>query len=377
MFDLILLMGIFVSLLAGQFTRIELINSLANVYVHEFLLVVFILYSLYRFGAAPLINFFKRKAVWIFFLLVVFSFALSFNQFSLSQNGIAALYFVRVVLYLLFGVYFFALLRKVPQARQMVFRFIYTFSVLLLIITAIQYVFFPNFWGLYIFGWDPHLYRASAIYLDVFIAAALYGIFAIFWYTKKNWVLSACFILALILSLSRSAYVGFVVSILYLFVSQKKWKTLVISFIGFIVLIIVMPKPFGEGGNLLRTASIKSRVLDYELGITLWQKKPLFGYGYNRIRFAKEQLGLASMDDKSHSLAAFHSSFMVILVSTGIVGLMSFVYLLISFMRRYPAMRVYLIYLVVMSLFDNVLLHVLVLLPFMFLMAHLHYSSLE
>lgn len=377
MFNSLLLTGIFISLLAGQFARIELISLLANVYIHEFLILVFICYSFFRFRMSPVKNLFKAKGVWAFFLLVVFSFIFSFPEFTQLQNSIAALYLLRVVLYLLFGTYLFALLKQKKEARNIIYKLIYTFSILLLVITAIQYIFFPNFWGLYQLGWDPHLFRASAIYLDVFIAAALYGMLAIFWFGQKQKIMAFCFVIALILSLSRSSYLAFTVSILYFFITEGKWKQLFISLSVFILLIVIMPKPFGEGGNLLRTSSINSRILDYKLGVSLWQKKPLFGYGYNRIRFVKEHLGLAQTDDKSHSLASFHSSFLMILVTTGAVGFIACIFLLISFFRKYSEMRVYLVYLIVMSLFDNVLLHVLVILPFMFLVAHLRYSSLE
>lgn len=377
MFDSLLLLGIFISLLSGQFARIELINALANVYMHEFLLLIFIVHSFIQFGVTPLRKAFKSKAVLTLFFLIIVSFLLSVGEFTFLQNSIALLYFIRMMLYSLFGIYLFTLVKSKKNVGVLLYKLIYTFSILLLIITAIQYVFFPNFWGLYAFGWDPHLYRASAIYLDIFIAAALYGLLAFYWYSKNKKVLAFVFIVALVLSFSRSAYIAFVIGLLYIFITQKKWKELFISLTVFAVFVILVPKPFGEGGNLLRTSSIKSRILDYNLGITLWKKKPLFGFGYNRIRFAKEQLNLISIDDRSHSLSAFHSSFLVILVSTGIAGFLTSMFLIGTLFKRCPRMRVYILYILVMSLFDNVLLHVLVLLPLLFIAVDTAQSSLE
>lgn len=377
MLDSLLLTSIFISLLAGQFSRIELINGLANVYVHEFLLFVFICTSIVRFGLSPVRNAFKSKKILVFLSLLLISFSISINEFTVLQNGIAVLYLVRIVLYMVFGIYLFNLVKSKKNIRILLFKLIYTFSFLLLIITAVQYIFFPNFWGLYAFGWDPHLYRASAVYLDVFIAAALYGLLALFWFVKKQRFLSFLFTAALVLSFSRSAYIAFVLSLLYFFIAQKKWKELLISLWFFALFVVLVPKPFGEGGNLLRTSSIESRILDYKLGITLWRRKPLFGFGYNRIRFAKEQLNLASVDDRSHSLSSFHSSFLIILVTTGVVGFISFMVLVTAFFKKYSQMRVYVVYILAMSVFDNVLLHVLVLLPLIFIEAHLTQSSLE
>lgn len=377
MFDSLLLLGIFISLLSGQFARIELINALANVYIHEFLLLIFIVHSFIQFGVTPLRRAFTSKAVLTLFFLIIVSFLLSVGEFTFLQNSIALLYLIRMALYTLFGIYLFTLVKSKKNVRVLLYKLIYTFSILLLIITAIQYIFFPNFWGLYAFGWDPHLYRASAIYLDIFIAAAIYGLLALFWFIKKQNVLTFLFIVALVLSFSRSAYIAFVLSLLYFFVVQKKWKELLISISLFALFVAVVPKPFGEGGNLLRTSSINSRILDYKLGLTLWQKKPILGFGYNRIRFAKEQLQLISMDDRSHSLSSFHSSFLVILVTTGVMGFLASMFLVGILFWRNPNLRVYFIYILTMSLFDNVLLHVLVLLPFIFLAAYSTQSSLE
>lgn len=377
MFDSLLLLGIFISLLSGQFARIELINALANVYIHEFLLLIFIVHSFIQFGITPLRRVFTSKAVLTLFFLIIVSFLLSVGEFTFLQNSIALLYFIRMMLYSLFGISLFTLVKSKKSIGVILYKLIYTFSILLLVITAIQFIFYPNFWGLYKFGWDPHLYRASAIYLDVFIAAALYGLLAFYWYLKNKKVLAFVFVIALVLSFSRSAYIAFVIGLLYIFITQKKWKELFISLAVFAVFVILVPKPFGEGGNLLRTSSINSRILDYKLGLTLWHKKPILGFGYNRIRFVKEQLNLISVDDRSHSLSAFHSSFLVILVSTGIAGFLTSMYCIGTLFKICPHMRVYILYILVMSLFDNVLLHVLVLLPLLFIAVDTAQSSLE
>lgn len=378
MFDVIILSSVFISLLAGQFARIELMHSLVNVYIHEFILSFFIIRSMIRFGFTPIKNVFKSKTALFFLSVTGISFLLSFREFTLLQNGIASLYLIRMALYILFGIYLFFLLQKKRIVHSHLYNLMYTFSILLLVISTMQYIFYPNFWGLYALGWDPHMYRASAAYLDVFVAAALYGMLSLFWFSKKHRVLSMLFFVALIFSFSRSAYIAFAMSALYLFVTQKKWKELFIFISLFVVFLVLVPKPFGEGVNLLRTSSINSRILDYKLGFTVWQRKPLFGFGYNRIRFAKEQLDLIAVDDRSHSLSSFHSSFLIVLVTTGIVGFVSFLALLYALVQKYPSIRIYLVFLLSMSLFDNVFLYALVMLPFIFIAAQLSpHSSFE
>jgi len=374
MFDALLLSAMSISLLAGQFARIELINSLANVYVHEFLLLIYVVKLILQYTFFPLRQALHKRPFLLLVIIFVASFGISIGEFTLLQNGIALLYLLRISLYILFGVYLFHHVKQKKTLTVFLFNLIYTLSILLLIITVIQYIFFPNFWGLYAFGWDPHLYRASGVYFDVFIAAALYGVLLFFWISKKNRVLSILFLIALVLTFSRSAYVALVIALFYFFLSQRKWKELAISLCLFAVLILGAPKPFGEGVNLLRTSSINSRILDFQLGLRIWQEKPFLGFGYNRIRFAKEQLHVAPVDDKSHSLSSFHSSFLIILVTTGVCGLFSLIILIFVFLKRHPYARVYAVYILIMSLFDNVLLHVLVILPLIIIGTYLDQS---
>jgi len=371
MFDLLLLTGIFISLLAGQFVRIEVINALATLYVHEGLIVVYLGISFMRYGIIPIKNVLKSKGVLAFLCVVVFSYMLSFGEFTIQQNGLASIYLLRAILYFLFGIYINTRIKKKEYLITHIYNLLYSFSILLLIFTAIQYVFYPNFWVLKPFGWDPHLYRASSAYFDIYVAAAIYGTLAFFWFIKKNYLLSVLYIGALALSFSRSAYLAFIISLIYFFITQKKWKLLIVGLTLFSILIFLVPKPFGEGVNLFRTSSINSRIQDYKLGLKIWQEKPLFGFGYNRIRFAKEKLYLIEMDDRSHSLASFHSSLLMILVTTGSVGFSIFAFLTYQFLKSYPHLRVYGIYILIMSLFDNVLLHVLVVLPLIFIGVYL------
>ncbi|MFH0979866.1 MAG: O-antigen ligase family protein, partial [Candidatus Roizmanbacteria bacterium] len=114
------------------------------------------------------------------------------------------------------------------------------------------------------------------------------------------------------------------------------------------------PKPTGEGVNLTRTFSIISRVEDYREGINLFIKKPILGYGYNRLRYVR------NIQD-SHAGASFSSSYLTILVSSGIMGLIGLMSLVRLIWKKKKNFRFLLLFLAVVSLFDNVLLHPFVL----------------
>ena len=76
----------------------------------------------------------------------------------------------------------------------------------------------------------------------------------------------------------------------------------------------------------------------------------------NHIRYIKEQMGLLATDDRSHSAAAFHSSYLIMLVSAGPIGFLLF-FVLVWQLFKQKEMHEYGVFLGVMALFDNVLLY--------------------
>jgi len=180
---------------------------------------------------------------------------------------------------------------------------------------------------------------------------------------KRNWKLSALFLLGLVLTFSRAAYAAFLLVAFFSLFLNKKWREGLLIVVLFAILVLFVPKPFGEGVNLLRTSSINSRINDYKVGLQLWVAQPLLGHGYNRIHFVKEKMNLIKVDDTSHATSSFHSSFLIILATGGVMGLGAFLLLMFHLLKRFPESRTILLYVLFMSLFDNVILHVLVLLP--------------
>jgi hypothetical protein len=89
-----------------------------------------------------------------------------------------------------------------------------------------------------------------------------------------------------------------------------------------------LPKKAGESVKLTRTASIKYRFKNYEQSTFLLRNNPLFGIGYNNICLIKKQL-FGDTSYKSHSCSGADSSFLFLGSTTGILGIVTFIYLLI------------------------------------------------
>jgi len=158
----------------------------------------------------------------------------------------------------------------------------------------------------------------------------------------------------------------FIVSLLMFFRKRIMIGIIILAVIGSIGL-FVLPKPAGESVNLLRTFSIYSRLDNYKEALQDWSHSPVKGVGYNRIRYTRAQSDFSSEVDKenNHAGASYHSTFLVVLVTGGVIGLIFFIYLLVSFTKLSSTTLWSTVFLSLLSLTDNVLLHPFVLILFL------------
>jgi len=289
----------------------------------------------------------KFKPIFFFLGVLFFSLLISLSKYNFFENIVASLYLFRLILYFLYFIY-------LKHCSLNVKKGVYLIAVITIFSTLIQYFLYPDLRNLIYQGWDPHLYRTFGVFFDTSISAAIFGVFFL---TINQPIIKIIYLLLIALSFSRSIYIGFSLTLFYIFIRQKKFLKVGLFSLFFITLIFFIPKPSGEGVNLKRIYSIVSRAEDYKQGINLWKDKPIFGYGYNRIRYIKNSQSI-------HSGATFSSSFLTILVSSGLFGLISFVWLLWSLSKSNKTAPILLIFLCIISLFDNILLHPFILFLF-------------
>lgn len=342
-----LLILISVAFSLGQLGRISFYNQQINVYVYELFLTIFLLFLFLKYQLRPIGKLWaESKSLHFFILALVISFVLGIPDYSVSENFVGLLYLFRLIAYLFYWIYFSYWLKRENKSAFLSKAFeIIIF--LTIVTTGLQYLFYPDLRNLIYQGWDPHLYRTFGVFFDTGIAGSIFGIMMFF---SKNLLVKGVFLLFLILSFSRSVYLSIFATISYLFFTGKEFKKILLYLILGLILILVVPKPSGEGVNLLRTYSIISRAQDNQLGWKLFENKPLLGYGYNRIRFVKNDL-------YSHSGSAFSSSFLTMLVAGGLIGFSGWIYFLKFLWQKYKRYRGILLFLSVVSLFDNIILH--------------------
>jgi len=303
----------------GQLQRIQLTNNLAF-YLHDLLIIGFLLKELFSaiVQRKKIIENLKKlkifqKKILLFFLLAVFTswiLALIEGRFDFR----AILYLVRLISYIVFVF----LLQKQLKNKSWLWRLI-SFNILLL--GFIQYLLLPDLRFMVYEGYDDHFYRLVSTILD----PAFTGLIFVFnlnyylWQKKKNWALIALFATGLLLTYSRSSYLAFLFSSLFIFFSNKNSakKAILLILICFFVSLPFLPKQSGgDGVNLLRTTSAQARVgNDQEILQSISGVQWLFGQGL----FIPNQNRQVSANVPNHS--HFADNFFVFLVSNlGIIG---------------------------------------------------------
>lgn len=343
----------------GQLGRLSVLNSLLHIYLHEVLMVTFLVFVAFRLTFNPSVRKafiaalrpFRQLCVAIGVLIGVLcvSFIASVFNDTFLQNIVAGAYLLRLVLY--FG-YFLALMGLKKLLGQSLARGLTFFAFLTILFSCIQLILYPNLRNLLYLGWDPHLGRAFGTLFDTSTAGAIF-IILMYWTQGRfqslvSLILSFLFFLLTILSFSRANYIGLILSGVYY--SSRKYRNTIVLIILFVCFVLLIPTPKGEGGSLLRSYTITARLKNYQEAYAIIKAHPFLGVGYNKIQFQRTR-------DRGHAASAFSSSYLSILASSGLIGLGAFLYYLQSlFLVAKKMGRTIVIVCAAASLFDNVFL---------------------
>lgn len=197
-----------------------------------------------------------------------------------------------------------------------------------------QMIWLPNLKSLEGFGYDPHINRMTGLFLDPnFFGALLVIVWGVcttrwlFWKQKFDLVWMVVVSLGIVMSLSRSAYLMWLVVIVGLSLWQSK-KLIVIMLAVGMVLVLTVPR-VGERmmGGLRVDASASERLESWSKGVDIWKGSPVFGIGFDNIRIISEREGMLKTysRDGGNSGAGVDSSLLLVLVTSGVVGLLFYI----------------------------------------------------
>lgn len=220
----------------------------------------------------------------------------------------------------------------------------------LAILGLLQFIFLPDLGFLSQDGWDPHFFRTVSTFFDpnfaggFFVLTLLSISHPISYFGGGKTITPKILLLvftitylALLTTFSRSSYLMFLVSGLMLSFLKKSKKLLTTTSILFLILLLsfqIYTQLVAKPRNINREESASFRLNTWQQGITLFQKSPIFGVGYNSYRYAIAEYKLADNQFiQSHGASSNDSSILTILATTGIIGFSVYLLFLLTLIK--------------------------------------------
>jgi len=348
MFVAFYIIALFLSVLFGQFARLQLdwgvSLTLLDCTVASFSLLWFI--SFVRHGR---VRDLYKSALFTPFMFFIGACALSllFNITTLSTQeiGVASLYLLRLVAYtsVAFFIPFFSKQQKVLLVRSLVTSVAITVG-----IGFLQFFYYPSLRNLYYLEWDDHLYRLFSVYLDPNFAGVIFSCLSMYLLgssievvikdRKRGLLLgvvTALSVLAVFLTYSRTGMIALGVGTVVLLL-MKGYRKFLVFCLAFFALLVFLTADFKvEGLNPLRTVSTNARIESMRIATAIFQQNSIVGVGFNAYRYAQHRYGFRP-DDRwrtSHADAGTDNSFLFVLATTGVIGFVCYLYFWYTYLR--------------------------------------------
>lgn len=275
----------------------------------------------------------------VFTIVAIFSLALTPLKLQPSQFLISFFYTVRFTAYALLGWVIYS--GAFPKVQKNIPQILIFSGIGLAILGLLQLIFLPDLGFLAKNGWDPHYYRTASTFLDPnflggFLVLTLILISSQSYKPRILFILFGLVYIALLTTFSRGSYLAFLVSFLSLAFLKKSFKFGLITTVLFLGLLLgfnIYQISVAGPRGIDRAQSAELRLNTWQQGGALFQQHPILGVGFNAYRYALDQYGLANEEFlSSRGSSTNDSSLLFILATTGILGLFSFLFFLISMM---------------------------------------------
>lgn len=271
----------------------------------------------------------------IFSGIALISLLFGTRQVSQSDWLIGSLYFLRWLLYFSVFLVAFNLFRE-GLSRSFLIRWLITATFLYALFGFAQLVVLPDFTVLDPeLGWDPHRNRLASTFFDPNFSAAFLGLGFLLvlgqgmvrdvrgWLKTRSLVLAGVLGTAILLTFSRSGWAMVATGCLVLGLLKSK-KILVAGLILMLLAYFLVPRVQTRIVGLTDpTDSAHLRIQTYQRSLSIIRDNLFLGVGFNLYRSAQEREGYFTFDDPTggHSGAGADSSLLLVLATTGLIGL--------------------------------------------------------
>ena len=247
------------------------------------------------------------KPILAFGIVGVISLLIASFRLSLSEITIGAMYLLRWLVYSSLAGVVIQLIRVLPVV-----------GIGTAILGILQYIIIPDVRFLEAWGWDPHYYRIVGIFLDPGFTGLILVLTLIFIvinnYHKFWWFVVY---IALALTYSRASYLAFFTAFTWISYQKKNWRYCTMSLLILGLTIVILPRvSSGEGVKLERMSTVWARIASWKKAWEIFSDNPIIGVGFNTYRYAQKA------SPESHAGAGSDSSILLVMATTGIIGLL-------------------------------------------------------
>jgi O-antigen ligase len=278
----------------------------------------------------------------LFLIFAVSSWLFSIFIFHRIEVLYGLLYLFRLGSYFYFGIYVWNFLKKNVDNKKLILNSLLIVSIISALFGWVQFFVFPDLKPFFVWGWDMHLFRLVGTFLDpTFLALIIVFGLALsihkFIDTKKwIYVFSTVFLLvSLAFTYSRAGYLAFIAGIMTIVYFEKRFKNLLLLIPGIILIAFLLPTTKNHSIELFRSFSALSRIENYQQTLKIFSKSPAFGVGYNNMCLAYQKY-VGVQDFSSHACSGSDSSLLFILATTGVIGMVVFIFSVLNIIKLLP-----------------------------------------
>lgn len=265
-----------------------------------------------------------------FIIVSLFSLVFSLIYFSFAKVLRGSLYLLRVLIYSFFSIMIWNYVRE-NKNRKLIFKGMIIATIFIGIFGWVQYLSLPDLRGLLYLGWDNHYYRLVGTFLDpgftsILLVLGLLSSFYLYLFkkNKKYLIISLFLLITLSFTYARASFIALTAALLGAFLIKGRKKISLWPIIILFILIPFLPRPGGEGVRLERFQSMYNKYGNYAQTFEVIKQHPVFGVGFNNICSARIHLFENEMYE-SHACSGSDSSILLILATTGTIGLLIFI----------------------------------------------------
>jgi putative inorganic carbon (HCO3(-)) transporter len=324
----------------GELVRIEILK---NTIFHPIDISIFLLSAYWIYlqikNKKNILKAKVAKPIMIFAAVALISLLVNLSWLKTNEFITSIMYLGR---WLVFASIYFAIKdTKLNFKKNILTKLMILIGLIILTAGFLQFFFFPDLISLYKYGWDKHMHRMFSVFLDPNFAGAFFVLYLLFIASKifnnlnnKKYklmllysIIASLTLIAIYMTYSRSALLMLLVSTtVFFFLIRLKRLILIMIALTILYIYIVSPNFYIENTNLLRVNSSIERVKTAEIAIQIIKENPIFGIGFNAYRYALEKYNFRSEKTlyPSHADAGTDNSFLFVLATSGIVGLLAY-----------------------------------------------------